>query len=490
MEKNFSKEMLISYLQAEDQEINQAAFGYVIRDIIKHTSPLFQMPEIVQYSSKISFGRKEEILLAISSKLEESSEILRFIELSYEYPNQLLLICRFLDKNIDSNTEANLLKIIKEEKNISKIPDICYQILLKKALLGNTEYQKVLETLLDKNTNYLMTDLIGIIQEEKKLNALVLLGRLIQKNSNGNNLYSLLRCIEKYIREDEKDIASKILLQIVTQYAASPEMNRQAVDLILALISCQNKQKNVKNVVQKEILKTLIINIKETHFLAMEDIILAFSRFVKEQHTYSFALSLLKETILEKKFKRANILWLTEFIVCTESNGALLDEFLFLLKRFITQMGAYFDKSDMEHLKKVFNLCQKKSYLSELLDEILKKCQKTSFQIEMLLIYAETYPTYRPKILTTIDWLTCPVSSAIPYKLQFFFEEEKDNEIYLNIFEKLVSRKTDNSYLYQQYGKMLSEFNLSEEKIKKYKGIAKQIKNYQERQNLLLLLNS
>ncbi len=490
MEKNLTKAKLISYLQSEDQEISQAAFGYVIRDIIHNVHPLLQMPEVIKYSRHISFARKEEILLEISSKLQGYQEISHFIQLSYWYPNQLFLISRFLETTLDANLEAKLLEIIGDKKNTSNIPSICYQALLKKALLGHAECKRMLELLLDLNPDYLMKDLIEIIQKETSLEALALLERLVQNNENDNNLMPLLQCMEKYVKIHKEDIVNQILLKFVTQYAGSPAMNRYEVDTILRLINQDCENEHVKFFTQKEILKTLIFNVKETYSLAMEDIIQAFSQFITEQKAYPFALEIIKETVSQKKYKRANILWLAEFMVSVHEDNSLFDEFVILLKEFIIKIGKNFDKSDMERLKIVLQLCQKKLYLSELLKEILKQCQETSFQIEMLLVYAENYPTHRQKIIKAINWQVCPISSVIPYKLQLFYEKDKNNGIYLDIFNKLVLRPNIDSYLMQQYGKMLSEFNLSEDTLKKYAGIAKQIKEYQERQNLLELLNS
>lgn len=487
MEKKFSKENLISYLQTKDQEINQAAFGYVIRDIIKNNFPLFQISEVIQFSKHIPLEKKEEILLKIGSSIQKEQEISHFIEISYWHPNQLRLISHFLDIPIAYDIEEKLLEIIKNEKNTSKIPDVCYQTLLKKALPGHTECQKVLEDILDKNPSYLMADLIEIIQENQSLKALVLLERMLQNNHNGNNLFYLLQCIEKYIKKNEKNVVGQILLKIVIQYADTPELNRQTVDLILEQI--KHLPDYINNSIQKEILKTLIFNIKETDFLAMEDIILAFSKFVREQRAYSYALEILKETFNQKKFKRANILWLSEFIILVEKNDFLFKEFMSVMNGFIICMGKNFDKSDMEYLKNVIQLCQKKSYLSKLLKEILEHCQETSFQIEMLLVYAETYAPYKQKILKSIDWHTCPISSTILYKLQLLYNKDRD-EIYLDILNQLILRKTSDFCLLQQYGRLLSEFNLSEEELKKHTVLAKQIRMYQERQNLLESLNS
>ena len=125
MEKNLTKAKLISYLQSEDQEISQAAFGYVIRDIIHNVHPLLQMPEVIKYSRHISFARKEEILLEISSKLQGYQEISHFIQLSYWYPNQLFLISRFLETTLDANLEAKLLEIIGDKKKKKRLISLC-----------------------------------------------------------------------------------------------------------------------------------------------------------------------------------------------------------------------------------------------------------------------------------------------------------------------------------------------------------------------------
>ena len=157
MEKNLTKAKLISYLQSEDQEISQAAFGYVIRDIIHNVHPLLQMPEVIKYSRHISFARKEEILLEISSKLQGYQEISHFIQLSYWYPNQLFLISRFLETTLDANLEAKLLEIIGDKGMI------CFSVFTYEPIALHTERGR--EEILPTNPPHVQLPLIQAVVE-------------------------------------------------------------------------------------------------------------------------------------------------------------------------------------------------------------------------------------------------------------------------------------------------------------------------------------
>ena len=113
MEKKLNKEQIISCLKSNDQEIREASFGYIIRDIVENEVSDFQIAEILNYTDTISTEEKDNIICKIGKSITSAKEIQRFIRISYWFPNQLQYLGEILNstQNPVENESLNAILV-------------------------------------------------------------------------------------------------------------------------------------------------------------------------------------------------------------------------------------------------------------------------------------------------------------------------------------------------------------------------------------------
>lgn len=496
MEKKFNKEQISLYLEAEDQEIREAAFGYLLRNIVNNDYPMFQMAEVLYYKEKILEKTTEDIIVNIGKQLNDEKEIQRFIQMSYWFQQQPLYICKILEVNHNSHLEKSGLEILAQAVANVFIPKECYQYLIEQTTDGNKKAQDILSEMLYHHPDTELEPLLHVMEQRTSSTNIPFLISVVKQNDNEKNLLPLVKFIKNCCYKNIYDaIELKKLFSIsINHYIKTPIISYELFRSIFSVL----EQINVDNDNWKKFCELLFCRIDDENPLIREKKVDLLKKFVAQTKDYQFVIKLLSQNINNTLLKRVILLIIHSFMVQIskkqgKENASYVEYKNFVLK-FIKAQGAKFDKSDFEYVNCILNLNKDdKEYQQSIMTELLASCQKTSIQIDCLLHYAALYKQHSIMILELIDWNGCQLTAPLLSRLLFNYKNSKKTaeiKTYLTIFEQLS--KCDNIPIDTKslLAEKITKISFSEKQLIEYPNIANKIKWYKERQQLLEALNN
>ncbi len=496
MEKKFTKEQISLYLETEDQEIREAAFGYIIRDFVKNDTAMYQMSEILLYQEKISENTMTQIILSIGKELTEEQDIQRFIQMSYWFCEQASYICKILEQNKNPYLKKKGLEILAKLPQQAYISDACFSYLMEQTITGNNVCQKILFDIVQHHPQMGLEVLLKIAEQINKQQSIPILMTIVGFNYNTNNLFLILQYIDNCIRDQSCGIITlkTFFIQTIKHYNSYSKMSHSQFNLLVNL--CNKLKIDYSDL--KEITKQLFSLANNDNPLIREKKIELLKQVVILTKDYQLAIDILLSFINKPILKR--VIVLSAYIIVEQirkyedPESSIYETYKDFILQFIKKQGSNFDKSDFEYIYGILNLNKSdKNYLQTVTTQLGTICQKTPMQIDCLLRYVTIYNQYASNVLELINWQTCPIDAAVLYHLAFNYKNTKkdiDRKIYLDIFSQLAIRTTlslDKEILLSE---ILAKLNFMTKKQIEYPNIQNKINWYKERQQLLAKLNS
>lgn len=492
--ENFSKEQIISYLESNDQEICEAAFGYALRDIVKNEIPLFEVPDILHYKDKIPALKQKNIIIDLGKQLKDPNDIRRFVNMSYWFPDQATYICKVLEDNHHPYLERHGLEILAKLAATTTIPYDCYQYLITQIMAGNKNYQKLLfDKILPQHPDIPLDKLLEAAQQKQWSLTISILMEIVRHNKNEKDLLPILQYIDNCCRRnayDEKSLQQFFCSTLEHYNQQAPIKISYQIFMLIFLLSNELKidDKDLKQIAPQLIYRTdnenPLIREKKADLL----------KFVaKKTKDYPFVLDILSKIMTDATAKRIVLLTLYALmeLIADEAtqNDDLQSKYKDTVLKFIRLQGKNFDKSDFEYIRNILN--QNKAdeeFVQSALQELVNNCQKTAVQIDCLLHYSITYKQYSINLLKFIDWKKCPLEPMVLYRLLSNYKNSKDiaeKRAYEQIFAQLSECSDLATDINILLGEIVCKLNFSAEQKKEYPSIAGKIKWYQERQQIL-----
>ena len=239
MEKKLNKEQIISCLKSNDQEIREASFGYIIRDIVENEVSDFQIAEILNYTDTISTEEKDNIICKIGKSITSAKEIQRFIRISYWFPNQLQYLGEILNSTQNPEFEKQALNILKKAEVHSKMPKICCQYLTQKAIRGDAECTSILFDIIQNQKDFPIEILVKISQQEMCPESVIFIENIIQKISKLKNIQAILEYINECLQK--KKISKKLLRNLYYTTIMHSQQHIEDTKEIALMIDLYNK---------------------------------------------------------------------------------------------------------------------------------------------------------------------------------------------------------------------------------------------------------
>lgn len=493
MEKEkFTKEQILSYLESKDKEICEAAFGYMLRNIVKNNIPMFQMSDVLQHKSKIPDRSRTEIITNIGKQLNEEQEINHFIKMSYWFYEQPLYICKVLNENHNAYFEKCGLEILTKLAPLSYIPDECYQYLTTRALAENETCLNTLLEILRYRPNAELNCFLDMAKQRNRPQTISILTTIIQKNHNDKNLLPILQYISNCYQNKSyaDDMLENLFDTAIKQYNGASKISYEAFNLIIYL--CDKLKMKKEDLMQLTI--RIIGNVSNDNPQIREKKVTLLKKVASLTNDYDFVLRVLCANIKDKSFKRIILLSVYAFWEQVEAQETLYSKYKGFILKFIEVQGANFDKSDFEYIQSILNQCKEdEGYYRKLICKLANCCRETSRQIENLLYYADINKKYSINFLQFIDWEFCPLEQAVLYRLINNYnnsEHVREKQIYMQILEQLSECEDLETDINILLGNILSKQKFSPEQLTQYPNIAKKIDEYKERQKILEALNN
>lgn len=496
MEKKFNKEQIISFINSNDDEIKEAAFSYIIRNIVKNDTPMFQMSEVLQCKEKLSDKTAAEIIIQIGRTLKEEKEIQNFIQMSYWFCEQAYYISKVLENNYNAYFEQQGLEILSKQDPQATVPEACYQYLMIKSICGDEDCQNVLLHILHQHPKIELDNMLDIAKQKNWPATLSVLKKIVQSNQNESNFKSILRYIDYAFRDFGYEVTEfkKLFIEVVQHYDRVITISYETFGLIVSL--CDKLKVDEEDF--KHIAEHLICHTSNENPLIREKKIDLLKKVVTQTKDYLFVLELLTQNLQNTLLKRVILLSVYTFMEkfsqrTAKQDVVLLNKYKDYVVQLIKMQGSKFDKGDFEYIRCILNLNKDdKKYIQSVTNELAKICQQTSIQVNCLLHYAVIYKQNAVNLLQFVDWKSCPIEQSVLYRLEFNYKNSKktaERKAYLTIFDQLSQCQDLEPHINILLGEILTKLNFISRTIQDYPAIIDKIKWYKERQQLLEALN-
>lgn len=497
MEKNFNKEQIISLINSNDDEIKEAAFGYIIRNIVKNDAPMFQMSEVLRCKEKLSDKTVANVIIHIGRNLKEESEIQRFIQMSYWFCEQPFYISKVLEDNHNAYFEERGLDILSKLAQQTVVPEACYQYLMIKSICGDEDCKNVLLHILHQHPNVELDNMLDIAKQRNWPDTLFVLKKIVQRNHNENNLKSVLRYVDYAFNDLNYDVTElkKLFIEVVQHYDSFVTISYETFGLIISL----SYKLKVDEEDFKQIAEYLICRISNENPLIREKKMDLLTKVIDKTQDYLFVLKLLTQNLPNTLLKRVILLSIYTFMEKfskkrEKQDIMLLNKYKDFVVQFIKTQGSKFDKGDFEYIRCILNLNKDdKKYIQVVTSALAKICQQTAIQVNCLLHCAVIYKQNAVNVLQFVDWNSCPLEQSVLYSLQINYKNSKkaaEKKAYLTIFEQLSQCQDLEPLINILLGEILTKLNFTSKTIQDYPAIIAKIKWYKERQQILDALNN